>query len=110
MRRQAASWLKAVRRTHSPIGRIRPLSSAAGMNSAGETGPSSGCVQRSKASAPTRCPSCKQITDKYGWKFDVHARDWKAACPSCGGRFPKNDFAAYYASGLDARLVWEAPG
>ena len=49
---QRASCCTAVRSTHSPMGRISPLFSAIGMNSAGDTMPSSGCCQRSKASTP----------------------------------------------------------
>lgn len=52
------------------------------------------------------CPSCKQITDKYGWRVDPFARDWKVACPACTERFPTNDFGAYYRSGLDAHGVF----
>ncbi len=59
-----ANWVVAVRNTHSPIVNIRPLRSAIGMNSAGDTAPSSGWVQRSSASAPTRAPL---INENWGW-------------------------------------------
>ncbi len=50
------AWRQAVRSTHSPIGRIRPVSSATGMNSAGGTTPNSSLVQRSSASMPETPP------------------------------------------------------
>ena len=53
---QARACLHASRSTQLPIGRIRPQSSATGMNCAGETGPRVGCVQRSSASAPVIAP------------------------------------------------------
>jgi oligo-alginate lyase len=52
------------------------------------------------------CPSCKQITDKYGWVLDPFARDWKLTCPACHESFPKNDFGAFYRSGLDPHGVF----
>ena len=42
--------LQAVSNTHSPIGTIRPVSSAIGINVAGEIHPFSGCFHRIKAS------------------------------------------------------------
>jgi hypothetical protein len=50
------AWRQALASTHSPIGTIRPVSSAMGMNSAGDTGPSSACFQRSRASKPQMAP------------------------------------------------------
>jgi len=44
--------LHASRNTHSPSGAIRPISSATGMNSAGEIMPFSGCRQRNSDSKP----------------------------------------------------------
>ena len=41
---------QASRRTKSPISTISPISSATGMNSAGETMPRTGCGQRNSAS------------------------------------------------------------
>lgn len=58
------NWRVAVCSTQSPMGRIMPLDSATGMNSAGDTRPSSGCSQRSKASAPTMAPLATQTC---GW-------------------------------------------
>ena len=53
MRRgQFAASRQASRSTHSPIGTISPISSASGMNSAGDTRPRSGWFQRSSASKP----------------------------------------------------------
>ena len=46
------------------------------------------------------CPKCgKPIS--YGGKVDFWKHDWKLTCSSCGERFPKNDFAAYYQTALD---------
>ncbi len=39
----------------------------------------------------------------YPWLVDVAARPWKIECPNCKAVFPTNDFAAYYASGIDGR-------
>jgi len=47
-----AASRQAVLSTQSPISRIAPVSSATGMNTAGEMLPRSGCFQRSKASKP----------------------------------------------------------
>ena len=48
----AIDWLHAARRTQMPIGRMRPVSSATGMNLVGVTGPSSALFHRSSASTP----------------------------------------------------------
>ena len=50
---QRAASAQAVRITHSPMRRIRLLSSAIGMKTAGDMGPCSGLTQRSSASKPT---------------------------------------------------------
>jgi len=52
------------------------------------------------------CPACKQGVPMYDWKFDGLHEPWKAICPHCGERFPKNDFAKYYRSGLDVHGVF----
>ena len=52
------------------------------------------------------CPVCKTTTAH--WKVDVHLRPWKVACPHCDERFPKNDFHAYYRSGLDVHGVFDS--
>ena len=61
---QALVWAQAVRSTHSPMGTIRLVSSATGMNSAGDTDPNSLLVQRSRASAPAMAPL---VTSTWGW-------------------------------------------
>ena len=38
----------------------------------------------------------------YNWKADALGHPWKLQDPSCGEWFPKNDFKAFYDSGLDA--------
>jgi hypothetical protein len=47
-----AAVAQACRMTHSPMGTINPVSSARGMNEAGEIIPFSGCRHRTKASRP----------------------------------------------------------
>jgi len=47
------------------------------------------------------CPSCNKDVPMYNWKINVFAEPWKLACPHCGEKFPKNDFYAFYKSGLD---------
>ncbi len=42
----------------------------------------------------------------YNWKHDAKNHPWKVQDPSSGEWFPKNDFQAYYESGLDARRVF----
>jgi hypothetical protein len=49
---QALAWRHAARSAHSPMGTIRPESSASGMNLSGGIIPRSPRRQRSKASAP----------------------------------------------------------
>src|SRR6266851_9545908 len=46
----------ASRRTHAPIGRMRPQSSAMGINSDREINLPVGCIQRSNAPAPVIAP------------------------------------------------------
>ncbi len=62
--RQVLAWAQAVRSTHSPMGTIRLVSSATGMNSAGDTDPNSALVQRSRASTPEMAPL---VTSIWGW-------------------------------------------
>ena len=52
------------------------------------------------------CPACKQSVPMYEWKFDALHDPWKATCPHCGGKFPKNDFGKFYRSGLDVHGVF----
>jgi hypothetical protein len=46
------------------------------------------------------CPSCKDKVIMYNWIIDAKNKPWKLQCPKCGEYFPKNDFEAYYKSGL----------
>jgi hypothetical protein len=45
------------------------------------------------------CPRCG---GDAGYRVEVWTRTFQAACNRCGEWFPKNDFAAFYRSGLDA--------
>ena len=65
------------------------------------------------------CPACKQPVPMYEWTIDALGHPWKVQCPRCGGSFPKNDFQAFYRSGLneqaefvpesaDRSLLWNA--
>ncbi|HYF47929.1 MAG TPA: heparinase II/III family protein [Planctomycetota bacterium] len=47
------------------------------------------------------CPSCRHDVPMYNWIADPFKHPWKMQCPHCRELFPKNDFAAYYRSGLD---------
>ena len=47
------------------------------------------------------CPSCKKSVTMYNWKIAALDKPWKVQCPHCQEFFPKNDFAAYYRSGMD---------
>lgn len=53
------------------------------------------------------CPSCGRDVPMYTWKMDALARPWKVQCPHCNELFPKNDFGAFYRSGLDAQGVFD---
>lgn len=56
------------------------------------------------------CPNCGHAIDAYGnypWRCDVFNNPWKITCPNCGQIYPKNDFAAFYASGLDSSGVFQ---
>ncbi len=47
------------------------------------------------------CPNCgKGITPYGNYPWQVGG-DWKLKCPNCGAIYPKNDFWAFYKSGLD---------
>ena len=52
----SAAWRQSSSITHSPIGSISPLCSAAGMNAAGGTRPRDGSFQRRSASTAAGCP------------------------------------------------------
>ena len=62
--RQLAAWRHASASTHSPIETISPVSSAIGMNCAGDTSPSTGWRQRISASTPTMLCERRLI---FGW-------------------------------------------
>ena len=53
------------------------------------------------------CPACKQSVPMYTWKIDALAHPWKVQCPHCKEYFPKNDFQAFYQSGLDEHGVFD---
>lgn len=53
------------------------------------------------------CPSCKKSVPMYNWKMDAFGHPWKTQCPQCGEFFPKNDFKAFYDSGLDEHGVFD---
>ncbi len=53
------------------------------------------------------CPSCRKPVPMYSWKVDALKAPWKMECPHCAERFPKNDFQAFYRSGLDDHGVFD---
>ncbi len=53
------------------------------------------------------CPACKQGVPMYSWRMDAMGEPWKVRCPQCREAFPKNDFEAFYRSGLDAHGVFD---
>jgi hypothetical protein len=53
------------------------------------------------------CPACKQGVPMYTWETDALNRPWKVRCPHCHELFPKNDFAAFHASGLDEHGLFD---
>ncbi len=63
--RQRRTWPSACSITQSPIGTIRPVSSANGTNSDGAISPRSGCSQRTSASNPTSPVS--PLMETRGW-------------------------------------------
>ena len=46
------------------------------------------------------CPVCRDGRGRF--EADVLADPWKIRCVTCGGRFPTNDFGAFYRSGKGA--------
>ncbi|MBQ9967960.1 MAG: heparinase II/III family protein, partial [Oscillospiraceae bacterium] len=56
------------------------------------------------------CPMCGVDLiagyGNYAWLTDPLNEPWKIICPHCDSRFPSNDFASYYQSGLDAKGVF----
>jgi len=53
------------------------------------------------------CPACGEGVPMYTWEIDALEHPWKVRCPHCGEMFPKNDFHAYYLSGLDRHGVFD---
>jgi len=53
------------------------------------------------------CPACGEDVPMYNWEMDALGRPWKVRCPHCGEIFPKNDFHAFYLSGLDQHGVFD---
>ncbi|MDB6026471.1 MAG: hypothetical protein JWM68_2694 [Verrucomicrobiales bacterium] len=53
------------------------------------------------------CPACKKSVEMYNWKMDAWKDPWKTRCPHCQELFPKNDFQAFYRSGLDEHGVYD---
>ncbi len=53
------------------------------------------------------CPACKAGVPMYNWRINYFAHPWKLQCPHCEEFFPKNDFHAYYLSGLDEHGVFQ---
>jgi len=54
------------------------------------------------------CPKCgkEQFTKQPYWLIDFENLPWKVKCNKCGEVFPKNDFEAYYKSGLDEHNIY----
>ncbi|MBD3293678.1 MAG: hypothetical protein GF393_12195 [Armatimonadia bacterium] len=53
------------------------------------------------------CPACGEDVPMYNWEIDAIERPWKVRCPHCAEIFPKNDFHAFYRSGLDDHGVFD---
>jgi hypothetical protein len=53
------------------------------------------------------CPACRADVPMYNWEIDALGRPWKLRCPHCDEEFPKNDFQAFYRSGLNASGVFD---
>ena len=53
------------------------------------------------------CPACRKPVPMYNWRMEPLKRPWKVACPHCSEIFPKNDFAAFYRSGLGTDGVFD---
>ncbi len=56
------------------------------------------------------CPACQKPVPMYNWRIDALRRPWKVRCPHCGEFFPKNDFAAFYRSGLNEQGIFDPKG
>lgn len=53
------------------------------------------------------CPACRKPVPMYEWVPEALTHPWKMRCPRCQELFPKNDFAKFYRSGLDAQNVFD---
>jgi hypothetical protein len=53
------------------------------------------------------CPSCRKDVPMYTWVIKPLEKPWKVQCPHCKELFPKNDFLAYYKSGLDEHGIFD---
>lgn len=56
------------------------------------------------------CLNCGEHVHEFGqypYLADVWDKPWKLTCPSCDYVFPTNDFAAYYAGGLDRNGLFD---
>src|SRR5262245_18391093 len=53
------------------------------------------------------CPMCNASVPMYAWQMDALDLRWKTRCPHCNEYFPKNDFEAFYRSGLDDHNVFD---
>lgn len=53
------------------------------------------------------CPACNKGVPMYNWQIDALGQPWKVRCPHCKELFPKNDFLAFYRSGLDEHGVFD---
>jgi oligo-alginate lyase len=55
------------------------------------------------------CPTCgmamygQRGPNPYAWIAWVPGHPWKVQCPHCRELFPKNDFGAFYRSGIDPK-------
>jgi hypothetical protein len=52
------------------------------------------------------CQECGTPVPMQSWIVDAKRNPWKVECPHCKSLFPKNDFYAYYQSGLDRSGVF----
>ncbi|MBD3384994.1 hypothetical protein GF407_08710 [candidate division KSB1 bacterium] len=53
------------------------------------------------------CPNCQESVTMYHWKIEPERHPWKVQCPHCNELFPKNDFYAFYKTGLDSSGVFD---
>ncbi|GMQ80292.1 MAG: hypothetical protein BMS9Abin04_257 [Planctomycetia bacterium] len=53
------------------------------------------------------CPACRESVPMYNWRIAALEHPWKVQCPHCEEFFPKNDFQAFYRSGLDSRGLFD---